>query len=102
VVVTGDTRPCLATIEAARGADILVHDSTFGDAEAERARETMHATAREAAQVARTAGVARLLLTHLSTRYDKDVATLLEQARPEFPAAEVASDGLTLDVPLPD
>src|SRR5574340_59113 len=40
VAITGDTRPAAATVEAARGADLLVHDSTFGDAEAERAAET--------------------------------------------------------------
>jgi ribonuclease Z len=88
-------------VAAARGADLLVHDSTFGDAEVERAGETLHSTARQAAQVAREAGVARLLLTHLSTRYDRDTATLLAQARAEFGAVEVASDGLVVEVPLP-
>jgi ribonuclease Z len=101
LVVSGDTRPCAGTVEAAQGADLLVHDSTFGDAEAARAVETLHSTAREAAQVARQAGAARLVLTHLSTRYDRDVATLLEQARPEFPGVVVASDGLTIELPLP-
>ena len=101
VVVTGDTRPCAGTVEAAKGADLLVHDSTFGDAEAERAAETMHATAREAAQVARQAGVGRLVLTHLSTRYDRDPSPLLEQARAEFHEVQVASDGLALELPLP-
>ncbi len=102
VVVSGDTRPCAATVEAARGADLLVHDSTFGDAEAARAVETMHATAREAARVAREAGVGKLVLTHLSTRYDRDPAPLLEQARQEFARVEVAADGLTLELPLPE
>ena len=101
VVITGDTRPCAATVAAAAGADLLVHDSTFGDAEAARAVETLHSTAREAARVAREAGVARLLLTHLSTRYDRDTATLLTQARAEFGAVEVASDGLVVELPLP-
>jgi ribonuclease Z len=62
----------------------------------------MHATARQAAQVARQAGVGRLLLTHLSTRYDRESATLLAQAREEFERVEVASDGMTLELPLPD
>jgi ribonuclease Z len=101
LVVTGDTRPCAATVEAARGADLLVHDSTFGDAEGERAKETMHSTAREAGRIARQAGCARLVLTHLSTRYDHEPETLAGQAREEFPAVSVAHDGLVLEVPLP-
>ena len=102
VVVTGDTRPCRGTVAAARGADLLVHDSTFGDAEQERAGETGHSTAREAARTAREAGAERLVLTHLSTRYDHEPEVLLTQARAEFPRVEVAFDGFTLEVPLPD
>ena len=102
LVITGDTRPCAATVAAAKGADLLVHDSTFGDAEAARAVETLHSTAREAARMAKEAGVARLLLTHLSTRYDRDTGTLLEQARAEYPSVEVAHDGLVVELPLPE
>ncbi|HEX9307889.1 MAG TPA: ribonuclease Z [Anaeromyxobacter sp.] len=102
VVVSGDTRPCRGTIEAARGADLLVHDSTFGDAEQARAEETMHSTAREAARVAREAQAARLVLTHLSTRYDRQFAPLVEQARAEYAGAlDVAADGMVIEVPLP-
>jgi ribonuclease Z len=98
LVVTGDTRPCPATAEAARGADLLVHDATFGDEEAARARETYHSTSREAAQVAREAGVRRLVLTHLSARYDVDPSPLLRQAGDEFPAAAVAHDGMQIEI----
>ncbi|MBI5069966.1 MAG: ribonuclease Z [Deltaproteobacteria bacterium] len=98
VVVTGDTRPCAATVAAAAGADLLVHDSTFGDEEQARAEETAHSTAREAGRMAREAGVARLVLTHLSTRYDTDPGPLARQAREEFPASDVAYDGLTIEV----
>jgi len=102
VVVTGDTRPAQATVEAARQADLLVHDCTFGDAESERARETMHSTAREAAAVAREAGVSRLVLTHLSSRYDREWQPLVDQAREVFAGkVEVAQDGMEIEVPLP-
>jgi len=102
VVVTGDTRPAQATVEAARGADLLVHDSTFGDAESARALETMHSTAREAAAVAREAGVGRLVLTHLSSRYDREWQPLLAQAREVFPGpVDVAQDGWVVELPLP-
>ena len=102
VVVTGDTRPCPGTVAAARGADVLIHDSTFGDAEQERAVETHHSTAREAGRVAREAGAARLVLTHLSTRYDRDFAPLAAQASAEYGGpVDVAADGLDLEVPLP-
>jgi ribonuclease Z len=102
-VYTGDTRPCDATVEAARAADVLVHDSTFGDPEAERARETMHSTAREAGRVGRAAGVHRLVLTHLSTRYDHEPEVLLAQAREEYGGALVAAhDGMALEVEQPE
>ena len=101
VFVTGDTRPVRETVEAARGADLLVHDATFGDEEQGRAEETFHSTAREAARVACEAGVRHLALTHLSTRYDRDPTPLLLQAREEYPAVGVAHDGLVLEIPLP-
>ena len=103
VAVTGDTRPCAATAEAARGADLLIHECTFGDAEGARAVETTHSTAREAGRVAREAGAERLVLTHLSTRYDTDPSPLLAQATEEFSGAvEVARDGLIIEMPYPE
>ena len=104
VVISGDTRPCDATIAAAEGADLLVHEATFGDAEQERALYTKHATAREAAIVAREARAARLMLTHLSARYDQEPEALLREAQEELdPAAvDVAEDGRVIDLPLRD
>jgi ribonuclease Z len=103
VALSGDTRPCAGTVEAARGADLLVHDSTFGDTEQARAEETLHSTSREAARVAREAGAARLVLTHLSTRYDREFAPLVQQAREEYAGAlDVAHDGMVIEVPLPE
>jgi ribonuclease Z len=101
VVVSGDTRPCDTLRDAARGADLLVHEATFGDEEMERALETSHSTAREAGRIAREAAVKRLILTHVSSRYDLDVTPLLKQCREEFPKVEYAHDGFHVEVPYP-
>jgi ribonuclease Z len=102
VVISGDTAPCKEMIAAAKGADLLVHEATFGDEEAERAAETKHSTARQAAEVARKAGVKRLVLTHLSARYSVATEGLVAEAREVFPATEIARDGMVVDVPFAD
>jgi ribonuclease Z len=103
VVYTGDTRPTDVVVRAAEGADLLVHDATFASAEHGRARSTGHATAREAAGVASEAGVKRLALTHVSSRYAGDASALASEARRAFEGeCFVAHDGQTVDVPFPD
>ena len=102
LVYSGDTRPHPAVVEASRGADLLVHEATFGGDEMERARETGHSTAAEAARVALDAGVRRLVLTHISSRYNRDAAELLAEARAVFPETVIARDGMTVDVPYAD
>ncbi|HKD32417.1 MAG TPA: ribonuclease Z [Gaiellaceae bacterium] len=98
VVLTGDTAASSLVLEAARGAEVLIHEATFLDEERERAEETAHATALEAAELAREAGVGLLALTHLSNRYfGPEVA---REARTIFPDTVVPKDFDVIDVPF--
>jgi ribonuclease Z len=100
IVLTGDTAPCASVVEAATGADLLVHEATFLADERDRARETSHSTAGEAALVAREAGVRMLALTHVSNRYGG--AAVEEEARELFPATVVPRDFDVIELPLPE
>lgn len=100
VVFTGDSRPAENTAVIAEGADLLVHEATFGDEEQARAIETGHSTAREAAEIAKRAGVKQLVLTHLSARYSMNPSELTQQAREVFAESVVARDGMEIDLPF--
>jgi ribonuclease Z len=99
VVVTGDTRPSPSTVDVARNADLLVHEATFAQDEAERASATGHSTAREAARIALEAHALQLAITHFSPRYADDPRILEREARAVFPGAVAAYDGLVMEVP---
>ncbi len=98
LVLSGDTGPAASVVDAAMGADVLVHEATFLADERERARETSHSTAGEAALVAREAGVGLLALTHVSTRYFGH--QVVEEARELFPATEVPRDFDVIEIPF--
>jgi len=100
VVITGDTRPCASVVDAAQGADLLVHEATFGEEEKERAKETGHSTAREAAQVALAAKARRLVLSHVSARYSMSADELVKEAKEVFGETMVARDGTVIEVPF--
>jgi ribonuclease Z len=100
IVLAGDSAPSEHVVAAATAADVLVHEATFSTEEADRARETSHSTAADAAAVALAAGVKLLALTHLSSRYfAHDVA---EEARAIFPATVVPKDFDVIEVPFPE
>jgi ribonuclease Z len=100
VVLTGDTAPAPEVIEAARHADLLVHEATFGEEELGRARETLHATAADAATIACKAEVTLLALTHLSPRYFG--SELAREARAIFADTVVPRDFDVIAVPFPE
>jgi len=100
VVLSGDSSPCEALAIAAHQADLLVHEATFSHEELERARQTQHSTARQAAALARDAEVRLLVLTHFSSRYAG--GELRDEARAVFEATEAARDFDTIDVPFPE
>ena len=100
LVLTGDTAPAASVVEAAAGADVLVHEATFLADERARARETGHSTAGEAALVAREAEVGLLALTHVSARYP--ASEIADEARQLFERTVVPRDFDVVHVPLPE
>jgi ribonuclease Z len=100
VVLSGDTAPCDMVRFAAHEADLLVHEATFTEDERDRALQTGHSTARQAAELAREADVRLLALTHVSTRYGG--AEIRDEALAVFERTVVPRDFDAIDVPFPE
>jgi ribonuclease Z len=100
LVLSGDTAPCDMTRLVAWEADVLVHEATFLDEDAERARETQHSTATGAAELAAAAGVDLLALTHVSPRYSG--GQVRDEARSVFDNVVVPRDFDRIEIPLPE
>lgn len=98
VVLTGDTAPVETVRVLAEGADVLVHEATFLDDERDRAADTLHTTARQAAELARDAGVRLLALTHISPRYFG--AEVAREAKEVFERVVVPKDFDVIDTPF--
>ena len=101
IVYTGDSMPSPTLVGMARGADVLIHDATSDAALEEKANRYGHSSSRQAAEIAKEAGVGLLVLTHLSPRYE-DPATLLADAKAVFGNVRVADDFAEIDVPYPE
>jgi ribonuclease Z len=99
IVYTGDTRPFEGLADFAAEADLLIHDATLDDELAERAYEDGHSTPSQAAENAKKAGVKRLVLTHISARYE-DPKVLLKQAKKIFKNTQIAEDFMEIEVPF--
>jgi len=98
LVISGDTAPSEALRVAADQADLLIHEATFAEEERERAAETRHSTAAQAAALAREAQVAMLALTHFSSRYPPSV--LRDEARAVFAATVLPRDFDSIEIPF--
>jgi len=100
LVLSGDTAPSDVLVEVAHHADLLVHEATFTREESERARETQHSTAEQAAKAAVEAEVRMLALVHLSTRYGG--REIREEAQAVFPETVVPRDFDAIELPFPE
>jgi ribonuclease Z len=98
IVLTGDTAPVETVRVLAEDADVLVHEATFSEEERDRAEETLHSTARQAAEVAAGARVRLLALTHFSPRYVGP--ELLEEAKAVFSSTVAPRDFDVIEVPF--
>ncbi len=101
IVYATDTNPMKEMVEFARGADLLMHDGMFSGDDDVMAIERGHSSVKDAARIAKEAGVKRLLLIHISPRYG-DGEELLERARKIFPNTMIAKDFMTLEIPYED
>ena len=97
LVYSGDTVPCASLVKAAKNADLLIHEATFGQDKKDEAKETSHSTAQQAATAAKKAKAKRLLLTHFSGRY-VDTSILVSEAKAIFANTSAAQDGTKLEV----
>jgi len=98
IVYSGDTRPCESVLEASRDADLLIQDCSFANEMTDWAKESKHSTAGEVGVLAKEAGVQRLILTHISSRYAADAEPILNDTRKIFENVSVAEDLMEIEV----
>lgn len=100
ITILGDTRRTEENKKFVENSDVLIHEATFCDAQQELAYKYFHSTTKEAAKLARESHVKKLILTHISSRYQEDdYIKLLEEAREVFPKTKLAKDFYTFTIP---
>lgn len=101
IAILGDTRQTKNAILLAQNADVLVHESTFAKDETKMAYNYYHSTSKQAAEIAKKAGVKKLLLNHISARYTGKAAyQLAYQVRNIIPDTRVVNDFDMIDIPF--
>jgi len=96
-----DTRYTESLVPLLEGVNLLYHESTFREDNRERAEKTFHSTAKQAATLAKQAGVEKLVLGHFSSRYKK-VEPFAEEAREIFSNTVAGKEGMRIEVPTPE
>jgi ribonuclease Z len=100
IAIFGDTAPCESALEMARDVDLMVHEATLEAAMAEKANSRGHSSSEQTAQLAQSANVKQLIITHVSSRYDAEgCRRLLAECRSVFPTCELAEDFSTFTLP---
>jgi ribonuclease Z len=92
-----DTYPSDKYLNSIQGVDMLYHEATFTEELADRAKSTLHSTAKKAAEIAQKANVKKLMLGHLSSRYENSEGHLLEASQ-IFKDTIVAEDGMVIEL----
>ncbi|MBM7604533.1 ribonuclease Z [Metabacillus crassostreae] len=101
VSILGDTRYTEKSLELARDADILIHEATFSEEDEKLAYDYFHSTTKQAAKIALQSNARKLILTHISSRYqtEEDLGTLVKEAQAIFPSSFIASDFMQMEIP---
>jgi len=101
ISVLGDTRFTDKSLELAENADLLIHEATFARDDHHLAYDYYHSTTEDAAKIAKASNAKKLVLTHISSRYQspEQLGALVEEAKSVFPSTVIASDFMQIDIP---
>jgi ribonuclease Z len=101
ITILGDTRYIAASVELALDADLLIHEATFSETDEQLAHDYYHSTTKQAAMVAKQSNAKKLILTHISSRYQSevDLAKLEKEAQAVFPLSYLAADFMKIEIP---